>query len=309
MFPNFKKLELTDRKDVENITKDFPPYSDFNFVSMWAWNVNETMKLSILNNNLVILFNDYLSDKHYLSFIGKNKINETASELIAFSKETEGHGILKYIPEEVAKNISDSLFKVILNKDNCDYIESIPDLAKLDKLKNNRGRQCRQFLKLFPDFKLKLCTIEEINKNEIKDIFIRWAKNKQLNYYDLVEFKAFEKCLQLKDKNTWILSIYVENIIIGFQMIGFLSNDYVMCEFRKADVNFKGIYPFIEWKSAEILFEMGIKYINIQVDLGINGLRNNKIESNPNFLLHSFNIEKNESYKFFTNISINEKVC
>lgn len=31
-FPKMKSIELSDREDVEKITKKYPPYSDFNFV-------------------------------------------------------------------------------------------------------------------------------------------------------------------------------------------------------------------------------------------------------------------------------------
>ncbi len=34
-FPQFKPLELTDKSDIEAITKQHLPYSDFNFVSLW----------------------------------------------------------------------------------------------------------------------------------------------------------------------------------------------------------------------------------------------------------------------------------
>lgn len=36
-FPEFKKLELSNKEEIENFTSKFPPYSDFNFVSMWCW--------------------------------------------------------------------------------------------------------------------------------------------------------------------------------------------------------------------------------------------------------------------------------
>ena len=35
-FPEFKKLELSNKEEIEKITQKFPPYSDFNFVSMWC---------------------------------------------------------------------------------------------------------------------------------------------------------------------------------------------------------------------------------------------------------------------------------
>src|SRR3989344_9175835 len=86
-FPQFKNLELSDKKDVEKFTSQFPPYSDFNFVSMWSWDVKGEMRLSTLNDNLVVRFTDYLTGKPFYSFLGNNKVNETAQTLINLSKK------------------------------------------------------------------------------------------------------------------------------------------------------------------------------------------------------------------------------
>ena len=87
-FPNFKKLELTDKKEVEKITFKFPPYSDFNFTNMWSWNLKNEMGLSILNDNLVVKFIDYVNGQPFLSFLGDNLVNETVRELIIFSENS-----------------------------------------------------------------------------------------------------------------------------------------------------------------------------------------------------------------------------
>ena len=44
MFPTFKRLELSDYEDVVALTKGLPPYSDFDFGSMYAWNFTENHK-------------------------------------------------------------------------------------------------------------------------------------------------------------------------------------------------------------------------------------------------------------------------
>ena len=38
-FPKFKSIELSDREDVEKIAHKYLPYLDFNFVSMWSYNI------------------------------------------------------------------------------------------------------------------------------------------------------------------------------------------------------------------------------------------------------------------------------
>ncbi|MGI8475489.1 MAG: hypothetical protein ACR2OO_03850 [Thermomicrobiales bacterium] len=35
-FPSFRPLEISDQFEIEQWVKQFPPYSDFNFVSLWC---------------------------------------------------------------------------------------------------------------------------------------------------------------------------------------------------------------------------------------------------------------------------------
>ena len=99
-FPQFKKLELSDKKDVEKFTSLFAPYSDFNFASLWSWNIKDEMRLSVLNGNLVVHFTNYLTEELFYSFLGDKKINETAETTISVSA-----GIVKLKPRFVILNI------------------------------------------------------------------------------------------------------------------------------------------------------------------------------------------------------------
>jgi hypothetical protein len=60
-FPKFKKIDLADLKEIEQFTKQFSPYSDYNFISLWAWNINDAVCISKLNGNLVVRFINYLT--------------------------------------------------------------------------------------------------------------------------------------------------------------------------------------------------------------------------------------------------------
>jgi hypothetical protein len=155
-FPNFKKLELTDKEGVEKITSKFPPYSDFNFTSLWIWNIDDKMTISELNNNLIVVFSDYLSGKSFISFIGKNKIPETISELIKFSEKKYQTSFLKLIPEEVANVISKSMFKIEPDRDSYDYIYSLANLANMNNWsQNTSGKSIRRFLKSNSNYTVK----------------------------------------------------------------------------------------------------------------------------------------------------------
>src|SRR3989338_6915620 len=77
-FPQFKKLELSDKADVEKFTLPYSPYSDFNFTGTWSWDVRDKMQISQLNTNYVIRFINYISGEAFYTFLGKNNTTDTA---------------------------------------------------------------------------------------------------------------------------------------------------------------------------------------------------------------------------------------
>ncbi len=108
-FPDFKPIELNDKDEIESFTKKFAPYSDFNFASMWSWDVKEEMRVSQLNGNLVVRFTDYLTGEPFYSFLGSNKPTETADALLTLA-EKEGIPLhLKLVPEDSAKEIDPTI--------------------------------------------------------------------------------------------------------------------------------------------------------------------------------------------------------
>ena len=293
-FPKFKPIELSDKEDVEKFTHKFPPYSDFNFVSMWSWDVYNKMKLSQLNNNLIVLFNDYVSEKYFLSFIGENKIFETVSELIAFSKRNYQVNFLKLIPEEVINTLPESTFTTDSDRDSYDYVYSVAHLANMNNWsKNSSGKRIRKFLKSNLNYTIKQFYINEIPKEEYEEMFKKWAKNKNIdNHFELNEYKAFERFLQINDKNIRFISLYIDNVLVGFTAYEVLSDDFVMSHFAKADVEYHNtINDILNWEEAKLLNEKGIKYFNWEQDLGIQGLRYSKEKYKHSFFLKKFIIK------------------
>lgn len=67
-FPEFKPIEITDKEEVENFTKNYPPYSDFNFISLFCWDVDGKRRLSWLNGNWVCLILSKIWGTAYPSF-------------------------------------------------------------------------------------------------------------------------------------------------------------------------------------------------------------------------------------------------
>lgn len=296
-FPNFKDIELSDKAYIKGFVSRFAPYSDFNFTAMWSWswNTNQKMMISQLNKNLVVLFNDYVSGQPFLSFIGDNEVSETALQLIAYSEKHYKTDSLKLIPEEIAKVLPESLFTVVPDRDSYDYIYSVKDLANMNNWSGNHiSRLIRKFIREIPDYIIKQSSIKESIKDEYLELFKKWSKNKNIeSHFELNEFKAFKKFLQNHDDNIKIVSLYIKNVLVGFNIYEIISPDYANCGFSKADIkHHASIYTVLNWEEAKILDAKKIKYYNWEQDVGILGLRYSKEKYKPAFFLKKFIVSR-----------------
>lgn len=293
-FPEFKKLELTDKKDVEKFTSKFPPYADFNFFNLWVWDLKGEMGFSILNGNLVVKFTDYLNGHPLLSFFGENKVNDTAKELIIFSEKKYKTGILKLVPETTARLLDKAEFEIISDVDSRDYIYSVSHLASMDIWSQSTiSKGIRRFIKRYSDYVIKEQSFSDILKEEYLKMFKKWSENKNiLNYPELNEYKAFERSFQIKDKNIRVISLYVKGVLVGFSLFEILLNGYALSHFAKADVSYHAsVYDVLDWEEAKLLKKQGIKYYNWEQDLGLIGLRKAKMKYKPDLFLNKFIIK------------------
>jgi len=289
-FPKFKNLELTDKEDVEKFTSKFPPYSDFNFISMWCWDIHNKIKISQLNNNLVVHFCDYITNDSFLSFLGDKKVLETSSELITFSKKHYNQDFLKLIPEELFLSFKGSKFIAENDRDSFDYIYLVEHLANMNNWhQNTSGKRIRNFIKEHTNYVVKHSSLNEILPDEHHEMFKKWAESKNIgNYFDLNEFKAFKKLLKVHDKNLRLVSLYKGDgkTMIGFTIYEIVSKDYAISHFAKADkTHHSAIFDLLNWEEAKHLYSMRIKYFNWEQDLGIESLRYSKIKYKLAFFL------------------------
>ncbi len=289
-FPTFKKLELSDKKEIERITKDFPPYSDFNFVSLWSWNTKNRIRVSMLNKNLVVQFSDYITGEPFLSFIGKHEVSATAFELLEFSNKKLKKNILQLVPEELSLHFKfrNSPFDIDSSRDDADYIHLSEHLAVMNTWhKSSKSKSLRKTIAVFPEYTLKIQPLNKINKKEYLSMFHKWSLNKHAHHaYDLNEYKAFRRFLGLQDRSLVCISIYIHKKLAAFSMYEKVHNQYGIAHFSKADVQqYPGVYDLLIWEEGRVFHKKNVKFLNFEQDLGISGLRYAKEKYRPLYLL------------------------
>lgn len=297
IFPKFKKIEIDDKIEFDKFTKKFLPYSDFNFVSLYSWSIDGKNEISTLNNNLVVKFSDYLTDKIFLSFLGNNKTTSTANTLISFSKKTNSAVKLSLVPHSIVKKISSHRFSIEEDRDNFDYIVSAKDLIDL-RGKKFRGK--KNFLNRFKNKYndktqiLHLKLDESKTEDDLFDLFKRWEKQRgSIDDQSNKELKAIKRLLRLKNYQTIkIIGVYVDKKLSGFSINEILPNGYGMIHFQKTDISYIGAYTFLNQRSAMEFLLDGCRYINFQQDLGIESLRKAKLAYRPVKFLKKYIVSK-----------------
>lgn len=296
-FPRFAKLKLEHKSSIEKITSKFSPYSDYNFASLWSYNTDNSIEVSILNNNLVVKFTDYLTVRPFYSFIGKNKIKQTVKELLTFAKEKKVDLHLKLIPEAIIQADPSiyNHFTIVEDRDNHDYIISAKHVSELPiDIFKRKNYLVERFKRKYPQYKVKLIDLtNKINQQEILDLFAQWEKigNKDRKETEN-ELEAIKRLINsIHQIMFYTLGIYDGTKLIAFNMYEKTFNNHGISAFQKADKTYTGIYAMLSHEAAKHLRSLGCTHINYEQDLGIEGLRLSKSLWKPTHFLKKYIIK------------------
>jgi hypothetical protein len=292
-FPQFKKLELTDKEDVEKFTSKFPPYSDFNFVSMWSWDTKEGMRLSVLNNNLIVRFTDYITEEFFYSFLGDNEVNDTVEKLFELSKQEGLELKLKLVPEDSLKGLDLNKFKAEEDRDNFDYILSILELKNLagGKLAKKRN-QVANFLRTYTHADARIIDLKDDHiKKSIQQIFQGWLEmkiNVDAGFESHEEVAVNRLFLGVDVFNLAGVGIFIGNKLVAFLVNELIEGNYAVGHASKIDKGMVGVNSFLMRENASFLSSFGKEFFNYEQDLGMDNLRDAKMRFRPSFFLKKY---------------------
>lgn len=297
-FPEFKKLELSDRADVEKFTSKYDPYSDFNFVEMWSWNLKNSMEISQLNGNLVIQPNDYFTDNYSLSYLGNNEVGDTLEKLFAYMiLEGVEEPILKFVPEISLHGINLDLFLIEIDLDNCDYVYDLSQHSTyLGPDYSNKRKHYNRFVRHHQNFEFKELNMAEPATvdliSEFDDHWVNVKSNKTTDMNFSKELEAINRFIKANFRETFAVGLFVDHKLVGYQLFSLLGNNYSICHFGKADFSYHGSFEYLMSESAKLLVAKGIKYLNTAEDLGLPQLRFTKNSYRPINFLRKYSIRK-----------------
>ncbi len=299
LFPIFKKLTLSDKSTIEEIVSNNSPYSDYNFASLWSYNIENEFLISMLYGNLVVEFRDYITQKPFYSFFGKHKLITTTKILLEKASQKNYLQELKLIPEcLVTKRFQHNKYiRVEEDRDNFDYLLSVSELASLEggkystqrKLINRLSRKLNDHTVIMVDLKRKVA------QKQIEKVFLEWERGKEKKREETQhELLAIQRLLKYAKYLELLPIILYEkgNIPIGFLIADTNRNDCCQVHFLKYNPVYNGINHLLHNVLAKELQKRNYRYINIEQDLGIQSLRFAKEQCKPVKFLKKYKISK-----------------
>jgi len=305
-FPQFKRLSIEDHEDVEAYTSKFPSYSDYNFSSLWAWDVNENRELSLLDGNLVVKFTDYASGAPFLSFLGATRPERTASTLLEYCESLGIPPILHLVPESSVRELDSGYLHVAEDRANFDYIYLARDLSEMTGGAYKKKRHClNAFEKRYErlSFEVKLVT-ERSARGLVRAIARAWRSEREgaLNERGLdYEMAAIERMIALgKTRPMQLGFVFVEGEATSFRLEELSNRTTSIAHFGKTAVRTKGENEYLSRGMARHMLGLDVTYLNWEQDLGIPTLRASKTSYAPSSFLRKFTVARATSAGMLT---------
>lgn len=276
-YPEYTALTIDLLDDIRSHMNDFEPYSDFNFTSLFCWNIGNKTAVSLLNENLIFTIPDYLSGDIICAPFATKHVDSTLGQVL---KDFEK---VYLVPEfSIDRIVDNRKFLYSEDFDNNDYIYALDDLTRLDGKSNSKKRnKINNFRKSYEGrFRFEnIDTSLKVNQTSILELTHQWARSsygEESNEADQ-EVEAIERCLEnTRTLGVYWHGLYIDNKLVGYTVNELLPKSFAITHFQKTIKTFKYADAYLTQRVSEELRIMGAKYVNWEQDLGIEGLRRQK---------------------------------
>ncbi len=276
-YPGFRPLDKSDRELFEESFRENPPQiSEYTFTNIYAWRQIYKFQVSLLDG-FIILRSDKKEEQQFFSPIGKGDIKKIITEILEDSRSQ-----FVRLPEEVkAVFDNDKKFKSEFDPDNSDYLFAAGDLVNL------RGRKYdgkRNLIKKFKAaYSYEYVKLQGYNVKECLEFEEDWCGIKDCDSTPGLGEERYALREMLENFSDFHLiagAIKVKSRMSALALAQALNPDTLVMHILKANPEMAGLYQIMnnEFLSRE---SSGFTYVNLEQDLGVEGLRKTKLSYHP----------------------------
>ncbi len=292
-YPRFKALELTDREAIElSFGRKSPLTCELTSANLFIWRDFDRPQLTLINDNICCLINPLVHYPYFLEPFGDNKVLETTELCLKHI------GIISRVSMSYVGSIPHRQYKISCLRDQADYIYVTKELAELKGRRyDGKRNHLNNFKRRHPDY--SFVPLEPTDQPRALAVFEKWfEERKDTQYFSKLAYAAQKKALERAFEDYRELALVGGALLIGGEMKAFimasrLNPEMISAHFQYVEPNYRGITQTILWEACNRIFS-GYKYLDLEQDLGIPGLRKAKLSYQPHKLEKKFEIVAKE---------------
>ena len=288
----FRKVELSDMEQVNSIRERYHnTLSAYTFPCIYCWRNIQELTIYMESDWFIVKCDG--NDFYYPCG------NPTKSELfLRFMKMRREYFRLGYIPENVKELVEDDPdFMVTQDRDNYDYLVPMQQIAALE------GKHFKTIRKEVHQFErsgvLEVEELNEDNVHEVERLAIEWSEyvtGVKDSADTIAEESAVKHFTELKMQG---ILAKKDGEYFGFVMGSRLDDQTIDAHFSKCIDKSPGADFFCKQKFCEYFADQ-YEYMNMEEDMGIEGIRTRKMLFRPTSLtpvfLASYGKQNGEKY-------------
>jgi hypothetical protein len=292
-FPIFKGLSLLDKDSYERLLSKHAPFSDLSFTTLHIWwNLSEELAISTLNNNVVIDYRNPIDlENSGLCLVGIEQPYESMQLIFEYLERRQDTVRLVHIPEFVTSALTIAQKQELNIIEELDYNEYIIDSSELSKLADGafgkvrrKVRRCERELENKQTNIKQLDLSEQANRDLIYESIVDWQTNypkandpaNSENQALLISLRNYE-CLKINN-----LCLFVDGQLQAVCLFHKSHDDkYYILNHLKVDYATPFIFDYMTHLVASLAVKNHVPYINMEMDLGVAGLRQHKMGLRP----------------------------
>lgn len=291
-FPQFKALDIGDRDLLGNrLDMHASAACEYSFANLYIWKDFDRPQYAFVGDVLCILIHPVNEEPFFLEPISENgdggAIRACLGHTGRFSRVTS-----RFISSHDVKGCS--LQKL---PDHFDYIYNVGDLAELrGRRYDGKRNHIRKFLNRHPGH--EFVELSARNKSEVLAVFDEWnltrREDSNAGEFSMLAYSSQRMAIirafdAFDDLHLSGGGMRIDEKLVGF-FTGSVSNGMVFLHFLYAVPGLVGLYQTLLWEACRRTFSKH-KYINMEQDLGIVGLRKMKKSYFPMRVLEKFHME------------------
>lgn len=292
-FPTFRPISPELYSEYRGVIESFQPYSDTNIVSLTSWDRSNTARISRLFGNMVVQFPDYTDNRPVTTIVGNTDLPETATRLVKSGDRVCTK--LELVPEYIAAVLhTHSDWLVCEDASNHDYVLSIP---RLSSLTGSEVREFRQSVHLFERRHGAQASFHTLDlqatarQRDIIEVFLTRESQKSGVDYEH-ELSALKQLFAYAGHfSLQAFGITIDRQLQAYAIVEALDDAWGIAYFWKANTRYNGIYAYLLHRVACELSGQGVKQLNFEQDLGLEGLRVFKRSLAPIGYLRKYTVE------------------